>query len=101
MQGLLDHPYFIQINEADISSVIDEFEKLQSPAFDDWFIVKLYGRLLNKNAFLLLADFNKSFKLIKIYIKQKTIWIQFCLDFFFYDFLPYLDWSFSCSSSSM
>ena len=29
IQGLLDHPYFIQINEADISVVIDEFEKLQ------------------------------------------------------------------------
>lgn len=28
VQGLLDHPFFIQINEADISSVIDEFEKL-------------------------------------------------------------------------
>lgn len=26
--GLLNHPYFIQINEADISIVIDEFEKL-------------------------------------------------------------------------
>ncbi len=29
VQGLLNHPYFIQINEADISTVIDEFEKLQ------------------------------------------------------------------------
>lgn len=29
VQGLLNHPYFIQINEADISIVIDEFEKLQ------------------------------------------------------------------------
>jgi hypothetical protein len=29
VQGLLDHPYFICINEADISIVIDEFEKLQ------------------------------------------------------------------------
>lgn len=28
IQGLLDHPYFIAINEADISIVIDEFEKL-------------------------------------------------------------------------
>jgi hypothetical protein len=28
VQGLLDHPYFIGINEADISIVIDEFEKL-------------------------------------------------------------------------
>jgi len=28
IQGLLDHPYFISINEADISIVIDEFEKL-------------------------------------------------------------------------
>lgn len=27
--GLLNHPYFIQINEADISIVIDEFEVLQ------------------------------------------------------------------------
>lgn len=35
VQGLLDHPFFIQINEADISIVIDEFEKLQSPAFDE------------------------------------------------------------------
>lgn len=33
VQGLLDHPYFISINEADISSVIDEFERLQSPGF--------------------------------------------------------------------
>ena len=30
VQGLLNHPYFIMINEADISIVIDEFEKLQS-----------------------------------------------------------------------
>lgn len=29
VQGLLNHPYFISINEADISIVIDEFEKLQ------------------------------------------------------------------------
>lgn len=28
IQGLLYHPYFIQINEADIAVVIDEFEKL-------------------------------------------------------------------------
>ena len=28
VQGLLDHPYFISINEADISIVIDEFERL-------------------------------------------------------------------------
>lgn len=26
IKGLLDHPYFIQISEADISLVIDEFE---------------------------------------------------------------------------
>ena len=26
VKGLLDHPYFIQISEADISKVIDEFE---------------------------------------------------------------------------
>ena len=35
IQGLLDHPYFIQINEADISLVIDEFEKLQICAPND------------------------------------------------------------------
>ena len=29
VQSLLDHPYFMAINEADISIVIDEFEKLQ------------------------------------------------------------------------
>ena len=28
VKGLLDHPFFIKINEADISIVIDEFEKL-------------------------------------------------------------------------
>ena len=28
IEGLLNHPYFIQINEADISVVIDEFEKI-------------------------------------------------------------------------
>lgn len=27
VQGLLNHPYFIQINEADIAVIIDEFEK--------------------------------------------------------------------------
>ena len=31
VQGLLNHPYFIQINEADIAVVIDEFEKLLQP----------------------------------------------------------------------
>ena len=36
IQGLLDHPFFIQINEADISIVIDEFEKLQQPNYDMW-----------------------------------------------------------------
>ena len=36
IQGLLDHPYFIGINEADISIVIDEFEKLQQPNYDLW-----------------------------------------------------------------
>ena len=30
----MDHPYFIAINEADISIVIDEFEKLQQPNYD-------------------------------------------------------------------
>ena len=35
IQGLLDHPYFIAINEADISIVIDEFEKLQQPNYDN------------------------------------------------------------------
>ena len=34
IQGLLDHPYFISINEADISIVIDEFEKLQQPNYE-------------------------------------------------------------------
>jgi len=34
IQGLLDHPYFIGINEADISIVIDEFEKLQQPNYE-------------------------------------------------------------------
>jgi len=32
--ALLDHPYFLNINVADISIVIDEFEKLQMPNFD-------------------------------------------------------------------
>lgn len=27
MQGLLNHPYFIAINEADIAVIIDEFER--------------------------------------------------------------------------
>jgi hypothetical protein len=27
VQGLLNHPYFMQINEADIAVIIDEFEK--------------------------------------------------------------------------
>jgi hypothetical protein len=31
IQGLLNHPYFIAINEADISIIIDEFEKLMQP----------------------------------------------------------------------
>ena len=35
IQGLLEHPYFIAINEADISTVIDEFEKLQQPNYDN------------------------------------------------------------------
>lgn len=35
VQGLLDHPYFMSINEADISIVIDEFERLQQPIFND------------------------------------------------------------------
>jgi hypothetical protein len=34
IEGLLNHPYFININEADISVVIDEFEKLQQPNYD-------------------------------------------------------------------
>ena len=34
IQGLLDHPYFIGISEADISIVIDEFEKLQQPNYE-------------------------------------------------------------------
>ena len=34
IQGLLDHPYFIQINEADISIVIDHFESLQQPNYE-------------------------------------------------------------------
>ena len=33
IKGLLDHPYFISVNEADISIVIDEFEKLQQPGY--------------------------------------------------------------------
>lgn len=33
IQDLLDHPFFISINEADISIVIDEFEKLQQPNY--------------------------------------------------------------------
>ena len=28
VQSLLDHPYFININTADISSVIDQYEEL-------------------------------------------------------------------------
>lgn len=31
IQSLLNHPYFIAINEADIAIIIDEFEKLMSP----------------------------------------------------------------------
>ena len=34
VKGLLDHPFFIKINEADISIVIDEFEKLQQPNYE-------------------------------------------------------------------
>ena len=34
INGLLNHPYFISINEADISIVIDEFEKLQQPNYE-------------------------------------------------------------------
>ena len=34
IRGLLDHPYFMSINEADISVVIDEFEKLKLPSYD-------------------------------------------------------------------
>ena len=30
IKGLLEHPYFIEINEADISVVIDEFEAFES-----------------------------------------------------------------------
>lgn len=32
IQGLLSHPYFISINEADIAIIIDEFEKLMQPS---------------------------------------------------------------------
>jgi hypothetical protein len=28
IQSLLDHPYFLRINTADISSVIDQYEEL-------------------------------------------------------------------------
>jgi len=28
VQGLLNHPYFMSINEADVAIIIDEFEKL-------------------------------------------------------------------------
>ena len=34
INGLLDHPYFISINEADISVVIDHFETLQQPNYE-------------------------------------------------------------------
>jgi hypothetical protein len=34
--GLLKHHYFMSINEADISVVIDEFEKLQQPNYDNY-----------------------------------------------------------------
>jgi hypothetical protein len=30
IKGLLEHPYFIEINEADISIIIDEFESFQA-----------------------------------------------------------------------
>jgi hypothetical protein len=30
IKGLLDHPYFIEITETDISKVIDEFEKFEN-----------------------------------------------------------------------
>lgn len=30
IKGLLDHPYFMEINEADISQVIDDFEKFEN-----------------------------------------------------------------------
>ena len=36
VDSLLIHPYFIGINEADISIVIDEFEKLLQVAENDW-----------------------------------------------------------------
>ena len=32
IQGLLSHPYFVSINEADIAIIIDEFEKLIQPS---------------------------------------------------------------------
>ncbi len=31
IQGLLSHPYFISINEADIAIIIEEFERLLRP----------------------------------------------------------------------
>jgi hypothetical protein len=31
IQSLLNHPYFIAINEADVAIIIDEFEKLLAP----------------------------------------------------------------------
>lgn len=31
VQALLNHPYFIAINEADVAVIIDEFEKLMLP----------------------------------------------------------------------
>jgi hypothetical protein len=33
IDGLLNHPYFVAINVADISIVIDDFEKLQQPNY--------------------------------------------------------------------
>jgi peroxiredoxin len=30
IKGLLDHPYFIEITETDISKVIEEFEKFEN-----------------------------------------------------------------------
>ena len=32
VQGLLSHPYFVSINEADIAVIIDEFERLVQPS---------------------------------------------------------------------
>lgn len=41
VQGLLNHPYFIAINEADVAVIIDEFEKLLLPEWREREIINV------------------------------------------------------------